>query len=104
MVFTLASGKDRTVTSEGRLPRVRVEFYGLARLRASRKEFHVDAVTVGVALAVVDERCPELRVLSEGRISAVYIVSVNGEEFTTDTRRELKPGDELLIFGADAGG
>jgi sulfur-carrier protein len=83
---------------------VRVECYGLARLRAGRKEFVVDAATVGDVLATADAKCVELRALCDGRIAAMYLVSVNGEQFTTDTRRELRDGDAVLIFGADAGG
>jgi molybdopterin converting factor small subunit len=83
---------------------VRVEFYGLARLRAGRREFAVDAATVGEALAVADAECADLHVLRDGRIAASYLVSVNGEQFTTDQRRELRHGDAVLVFGADAGG
>ena len=83
---------------------MRVEFYGLARLRAGRKELVVDAATVGDALAAADAECPELRALCGGRIAATYLVSVNGEQFTTDTRVVLSDGDAVLIFGADAGG
>jgi molybdopterin converting factor small subunit len=83
---------------------VRIEFYGLARLRAGRKEFVVSAATVGAALAATDDACPELRALCGGRISASYLVSTDGEQFTTDTQRVLSDGDALLIFGADAGG
>src|SRR5205085_231141 len=82
----------RAVASEGRQPRVRVELYGLARLRAGRKELPVRAATVGEALATADAACPELRVLCDGRIAASYLVSVNGEQFTTDPRLALKDG------------
>jgi molybdopterin converting factor small subunit len=93
-----------TVAGDGRVPRVGVEFYGLARLRAGRKELDVGAATLGEALAAADAGCPKLRALSEGRVSATYLVSVNGEQFTTDTRLALQGGDAVLIFGADAGG
>jgi molybdopterin converting factor small subunit len=88
------------VTSEGRVPRVRVEFYGLARLRAKRKDLLASAATLGEALAA----CPELHALCDGQVSATYLVSVNGDRFTTDPRLMLKDGDAVLVFGADAGG
>jgi molybdopterin converting factor small subunit len=93
-----------TVTGEGRVTRVRVEFYGLARLRANRKDLTANGATVGEALTAADDACPELRALRDGRIAATYLVSVNGEQFTTDTRQMLLDGDAVLIFGADAGG
>ena len=83
---------------------MRVECYGLARLRAGRKELPVAAETVGAALAAADAECPDLRALCGGRIAATYLVSVNGEHFTTDARLALQDGDAVLIFGADAGG
>ena len=86
------------------LPRVRVEFYGLARLRAGQPGFMVEAGTVGAALAAVEAVCPDLKVVLEGRVSPFYLVSVRGEQFTTELSQSLGVGDCLIIFGADAGG
>jgi molybdopterin converting factor small subunit len=83
---------------------VRVEFYGLARLRAGRRELPVDAATVGEALAAADAACADLRVLCDGRVSAAYIVSVDGDQFAADAGQPLSQGAKVLIFGADAGG
>ena len=86
------------------MPRVRIEFYGLARLRAGRAEMHSVAETLGEALAAADAACPELRVLAEGKVSPHYLVSVGGRRFTAELGEVLADGDDVLILGADAGG
>jgi molybdopterin converting factor small subunit len=83
---------------------VRIEFYGLARLRAGRGELHAVAETVGDALAAADAACPELRVLPEGKVSPHYLVSVGGRRFTAEPGEILADGDDVLVLGADAGG
>lgn len=80
---------------------VRVELYGLARLRAGVAEATVAAGTVGDALAVA---CPGLGVIRDGRVSPEYLVSVGGGRFVTDPATPLNDGDVLLVLGADAGG
>ncbi len=83
---------------------VRVEFYGLARLRAGRAELPVEAATVGAALVAADAACPGLRVLRDTGLSPEYLVSVGGRRFTADLTESLTGGEPLLVFGADAGG
>jgi len=86
------------------MPSVRVEFYGLARLRAGRAELPVEAATVGSALAAADAACPELRVMRDTGLSPEYVVSLGGTRFTTDPAEPLADGVSLLVLGADAGG
>jgi molybdopterin converting factor small subunit len=86
------------------MPTVRVEFYGLARLRAGRAELLIEAATVGEALAAADAACPGLHTMRGGRLSLEYLVSVGGTRFTRDTRAPIPTGQPLLVLGADAGG
>jgi hypothetical protein len=85
---------------------VTVEFYGMPRQRAGRAELRVPAGTVADALAAVETACPELAGLRQasGRLSAHYLLSLNGERFIKDFRQTLQPGDCLLLLSADAGG
>lgn len=86
------------------MPVVRVEFYGLARLRAQRADMRVEAATVGAALAAADAACPELRALRDNRLSPEYRLSVGGTHFTEDLAEALGESDALIVLGADAGG
>lgn len=86
------------------MPTVRVEFYGLARLRAGREELLVEATTVGDALAAADAACPELHAMRAARLSPEFLVSVGGRRFTRDTSESIPDGQPLLVLGADAGG
>ena len=83
---------------------VRVEFYGLARLRAGRAELAVEASTIGEALAAADAACPELRSRSDTGVSPQYRVSVGGRHFTENPDEPLAGGEALVVLGADAGG
>jgi molybdopterin converting factor small subunit len=85
---------------DGGMSRVWVEFYGLARLRAGVAEVNVAAATVREAIEAA-ERETGLRVIVSPEL---YLVSVNGDHFTTDLDEPLADGDGLLILGADAGG
>ena len=89
---------------EGRLPRVRVEFYGLARLRAGRAAVEVEAATLGEALAAADAACPNLAAVRDGHLSPAYLVMAAGAQFTSDMRWVLGEGETVSLFGADAGG
>jgi molybdopterin converting factor small subunit len=88
----------------GSLPPVRVEFYGLARHRAGRPAFMVEAETVGQALAAADAFCPELRAVRDKQLSPEYLVSLGGRRFTGDLGELIPAGVAILMFGADAGG
>jgi molybdopterin converting factor small subunit len=83
---------------------VRVEFYGLARLRAGRSELAVEATTISAALAAADAACPALNARRSSGLSPEYRASIGGRYFTDDLGEPLADGDALLLFGADAGG
>jgi molybdopterin converting factor small subunit len=86
------------------MPRVRVEFYGLARLRAGVAELAVDAETVKAALTAASAACPGLRVMNGTGVSPEFLVSLNGVKFVPELDEPLSGGESLLILGADAGG
>ena len=86
------------------VPQVKVEFYGLARLRARRVEFWAEAATLGEALAAADAECSDLRAVRGGVLTAEYLVSLDGNRFTRDLNEFLTNGGCVLVFGADAGG
>jgi molybdopterin converting factor small subunit len=91
---------------EGDLTAVTVEFYGLPRARAGRKELTVKAGTAGEALDGVVRACPALADvrLPGGGLAPQYLLSLDGERFLTDLTQPLRPGDRLLLLSADAGG
>ena len=86
------------------VPQVKVEFYGLARLRTGRAELWVEANTLGSALAAADAACPDLRAVRDGALSPEYLVSLGGTRFTRDLSDQLPAGGCVLLLGADASG
>ena len=92
------------MTTNGSVPRVRVEFYGLARLRAGRPALEVEAATVGEALRAADAALPALGSVRDGRLSPEYLVTTNARGFTPDLTQVVTGSGILLVFGADAGG
>jgi len=85
---------------------VTVEFFGIPRRRAGRAELAVPAGPVADLLQFIERSCPGLQGLTQadGRLSPHYILSLDGQQFVTDLRQELRPGDRLLLLSADAGG
>jgi molybdopterin converting factor small subunit len=88
------------------LPDVTVEFYGVPRARAGRKDLGVRAATAGEALAAVITACPALAGVRrpDGRLDPQYLLSLDGVRFVTDLAQPLRAGDRLLLLSADAGG
>ncbi len=88
------------------LPVVTIEFYGIPRARAGRKDLVVSATTAGEALAEVARECPNLAGMfqSDGRLSPHYLLSLDGQSFVTDLAHLLHSGDRLLLLSADVGG
>jgi molybdopterin converting factor small subunit len=88
------------------LPIVTIEFYGIPRARAGRKDLVVSAATAGDALAAAASECPELSgvVGPDGGLVTHYRLSLDGQFFVTDLAHVLHSGDRLLLLSADAGG
>ena len=85
---------------------IRIEFYGIPKQRAGVDAIDVEAATLGEALQQLSEPLPQFAdaCLSEGRLQPSFLANINGENFTTDPRTPLAPGDTVLILSADAGG
>jgi molybdopterin converting factor small subunit len=85
---------------------VTVEFFGVPRYRAGRAVLAVVAGNVAELLAEIERACPELTglVRDDGRLSSHYLVSLDGKQFISDLRQELRPGSRVLLLSADAGG
>jgi len=88
------------------LPVVTIEFYGIPRARAGRKDLVVCAATAGDALAEATRQCPDLAELlrPDGGLLPHCSLSLDGKSFVTDLGHALRPGDRLLLLSADAGG
>jgi molybdopterin converting factor small subunit len=85
---------------------VRIELFGVPRMKADRSEVTVDADTIGKALCALVEACPSLSpsVVDQGILSPAYLVALNGKHFTSDVGAALADGDVLVIVSAHAGG
>lgn len=89
---------------------VRVEFFGIARLRAGVSHTAVAAgpegVTLAELLAELSERFPGLAedCLDGRRLRPPYVANLDGQRFVADPQLRLLDGQSLLILAADAGG
>jgi molybdopterin converting factor small subunit len=85
---------------------VMVEFFGVPRQRAGRAELAVAPGTVAELLATIERACPGLKglVREDGGLARHYLLSIDGREFITDLQRPVRPGEQVLLLSADAGG
>jgi len=83
---------------------ITVEFYGIPRQRAGRRELIVQAATLGGLLHAVQASCPDLRLVDDAGLAPQYRISVDGRRFLTELSEKLTPGERVLIVSADAGG
>jgi molybdopterin converting factor small subunit len=88
------------------LPIVTIEFFGMPRARAGRKDLVVSAGTAAEALSAMVRECPSLASVfrSDGGLARHYLLSLDGQSFVTDLAQSLHSGDRLLLLSADAGG
>ncbi|MEZ6065640.1 MAG: MoaD/ThiS family protein [Planctomycetaceae bacterium] len=85
---------------------IRVEFYGIPRLRAKRPALDVEAETVREALQQTVQVLPGLAdcCTPDGGLRSGYLLSIDGVRFISDVTQELRPGQTLLLLSRDAGG
>ncbi|MHC4817670.1 MAG: MoaD/ThiS family protein [Planctomycetota bacterium] len=86
---------------------MRIELFGIARVRAGREAVDVDAGSLGEAVRALATVCPGLEpdvVDGEGRLTDGFLASLNGAVFVTDEATPLEADDRLLILGAQSGG
>ncbi|MHC4939597.1 MAG: MoaD/ThiS family protein [Planctomycetota bacterium] len=78
---------------------MRVELYGVARLRAGVEAVEVDGETLGDVLRALADRFPALDVTDQG-----WLISLDGERFIDDPDMPLPSDAKLLLLSAQAGG
>jgi molybdopterin converting factor small subunit len=92
---------------EARWAALRIELFGVARLRAGRARVEVDADTLDAALRALGRQCPgvEPDVVDAGRLTRHFLASLNGGPFLAgDENLGLRADDTLIIIGNQAGG
>jgi hypothetical protein len=87
-------------------PLVRVEFYGVPRLRAGQAREVIRARTVSELVTGIAVACPLLAPLLAdfGAARSPCLLVLNGREFVADPEQELVHGDVAILLSADAGG
>ena len=91
-------------------PTIKIELYGIPRLRAGTGRLEVVGNSVGEALVALARLCPMLEggVLTTGggcgQVQPAYRLNLNGDRFVSDPATPLADGDTLLIISADVGG
>ncbi len=89
---------------------VRIEFYGIVRQRVGQAVWEANIVEDAISLREIfrqlERQFPALAgdCLQDGRLTADYLVSLDGNTFVTDPDLSVQPGQTVLILSADAGG
>ncbi len=84
---------------------MRVELLGVPRERAGVAEVELQAETLGQLLMALAVRFPSLAELIIGdRLQPSVVANLNGDQFVSDPRTQLRDGDSVLILSSDAGG
>jgi molybdopterin converting factor small subunit len=85
---------------------IRVELFGVPRLRARTGCLEVEAASVGEALRALAGACPALdgTVIHGRGVHPAYRLNLNGERFVESAEMPLNDGDTLLLLAADVGG
>jgi molybdopterin-guanine dinucleotide biosynthesis protein A len=100
--------RDLDTPEDYRASLLRVELYGVARLRAGRAWVEIPApATLGEALAGLAAAVPELVgpvIAVDGTLAAGSAASLDGGRFVSDPATPLPAGRPLLLLPASAGG
>jgi hypothetical protein len=83
-----------------------VEFFGVPRLKAGYCQMRVSAGRLVDVLAAVERACPGLGglVQADGSLARAYLLSIEGKTFIKDLNHSVRPGEQVLLLSADAGG
>jgi len=90
--------------------RVKIEFFGVARLKAGASEITLELnsyqATLGDVLRETGLRLPgwASTCLVDGELSAGYLANIDGEQFVREPSHPVLHGQSVLILAADAGG
>ena len=89
---------------------IRVEFFGVPRLRAGVAETVIElpqgTLPFADLLAQLAQQFPSLsrECFAEGTIRAGYSANVDGRRFISRPDDRVEAGETVLLFSADAGG
>lgn len=85
---------------------VRVEFYGIPRVRSGVDHTFVEGNTLGEIIEELGNRYPGLRQCCvEGRnLRPGYIVNLDGNSFVSDPLTRVSSENSVLLMSIDAGG
>ena len=84
---------------------MRVELLGIARERAGVADLELQADTLGQLLTTLAVRFPSLGdLITADRLRPSVVANLNGDQFVSDPRTQLRKDDCVLILSADAGG
>ncbi|WP_166824745.1 MoaD/ThiS family protein [Thalassoroseus pseudoceratinae] len=89
--------------------RIRVEFFGIPRLRAGVAEHTVQVPDESTIASVYESLAKELppfaaACLTGDALQPGYIASVNGNRFVQGTQETITEADTIQILSADVGG
>jgi molybdopterin converting factor small subunit len=86
-------------------PQVRLELFGIPRVRAGVAWLDVRAATLGEALQRAVEQAAGLaEICSAEGLRPGYAANLGGQRFVTDPNTRLTEGEAVLILSADLGG
>ena len=89
---------------------MRVEFFGIPRLRAGVSTIDIkldgEAESLRGVLQIVAAACPEFAdsCLVDGWLKTGYVINIDGEEFVSDPDVLISNLNTLIVMSSDAGG
>jgi len=85
---------------------ITVELFGIPRERAGVAETQAEGARLDQVLADLARRFPRLAAdcFARDGLQKGYLANLNGQRFVSDPATVIRPGDQLLILSADAGG
>ena len=89
---------------------IRIEFYGVARLRTKTAEFEIEASTGSIRFGdllnqlvqVFPNLGPDL--IHDGQLGSSLVANLDGKMFLSSFDTQIDDGESVLIMSADAGG
>ncbi len=102
----------KDIGSTSQKVKIKIELFGLARIKSGTREVEVDVpsvTNVGEVAKVLSENCPVplgLAILDDKTgLQPSYTFNLNGTEFLGEGEEiRLEQGDSLLLFSSQAGG
>ena len=96
-------------------PSVKVEFFGVPRLRAGVSETKVECpsevISLGTLLEVLSKRfpgfgqqCIETNDSGDCKLKRSIIANIDGEAFVKSSATEIRTDQTIMILSSDAGG